>query len=330
MISKKAFLIRSAQTIFLLWLVLTLIFVFFRAIPGDYTQIMIFRGASEETIAAFRDKWGLNDPIYIQYIDFVTNFATLDAGRSVVTQQSVWEYVRVPLFNSIILIAPAITLGYILGSVFGTVIGLRRGTGLERRGLMSVIFFSSFPSFFLALLMVVIFASWLDIFPSGGMYSYGGQATDAEWWRVYASTEFLWYYTLPFVTIVLRYLSGPTLIMRTNVVENSGQNFAFYHRIVGKPKKERLKRIYHHSILPVFTLYPISMTRAIGGLVLIEMVFNWPGVGALLVSSVFARDYPVVQFLFFLIAAFVIIANFFVDIVYGMVDPRVSAGEENS
>jgi peptide/nickel transport system permease protein len=83
-----------------------------------------------------------------------------------------------------------------------------------------------------------------------------------------------------------------------------------------------------HASLPLITLYPVSMTRAIGGLVLIEIVFNWPGIGFTLVQAVLSRDFPVVQFVFFLVAAFVIVANFGVDIIYGIIDPRVSVGED--
>jgi peptide/nickel transport system permease protein len=324
MVSKKYFLRRAVQTVFLFWLVLTLVFLFFRALPGDYTTLMVYRGASEEAIAAFEARWGLNEPVYVQYVDYIINYINLDVGTSIVGQKPVWDHVRIPLFNSIILIAPAITTGYILGSVLGTLFGVQRGTNFERRGLMSVIFFGSFPSFFLAIVMISIFASWAGIFPTGGMYAYSGAATDQAWWQGYLSTDFLWHYILPFATIVLRYLAGPTMIMRTNVVETSDQSFTFYHRITGKPRKDILKRVYHHSILPVITLFPISMTRALGGLVLVELVFNWPGIGSLLVSSVFARDYPVVQFLFFLIASFVITSNFLIDIIYGVVDPRVS------
>jgi peptide/nickel transport system permease protein len=129
---------------------------------------------------------------------------------------------------------------------------------------------------------------------------------------------------LPFTAIVLRYLYLPSLITRTSVVEVSDQAFHFYHRITGKPRLTRMKHLAKHASLPVITIFPISMARAIGGLVLIEIVFNWNGMGFLLVQSVFGRDYPVIQFVFFLIAAFVIISNFLVDIAYGIVDPRVS------
>jgi peptide/nickel transport system permease protein len=326
---KRYVFVRTIQMVFLLWLVLSLLFVFFRLLPGDFTGMMIYRGATEATVEAFREKWGLNDPLYVQYWKYMSRFVQGDVGTSVVTQTPVIKYVRMKLFNSFILIAPGITFGYVLGSIFGAIFGRNRGSKLEEWGLLPVIFAGSFPAFFIALVLVIVFAGVLNWFPTSGMVSYGqtfGEGT--PWWKLYTSKSFMIHYILPFSAIVLRYLYSPTLIMRTSVVEVLGQDFTFYHRITGISEFDQLKHLIRHSMLPVITLYPVSMTRAIGGLVLIEKVFNWPGIGSALVSAVLARDYPVVQFIFFLVAAFVILANFGIDILYGIIDPRVSIDEE--
>jgi peptide/nickel transport system permease protein len=110
-------------------------------------------------------------------------------------------------------------------------------------------------------------------------------------------------------------------------VEVQGQAFSYFQRLTGLPKSMLLRNIAKHSSLPVITLYPVSMTRAIGGLVLIEIVFNWPGIGYSLVQAVLGRDYPVLMFVFFLIAVFIIISNYLIDVLYGVIDPRVSVGE---
>jgi peptide/nickel transport system permease protein len=117
--------------------------------------------------------------------------------------------------------------------------------------------------------------------------------------------------------------------MRTNVVEVMGQGFTYYQKVVGLPKTKRLLNIAKHSSLPVITLYPVSMTRAIGGLVLIELVFNWPGVGFLLIQAVEQRDVPVLMFIFVLVATFIVVANFLVDIIYGIIDPRVRISSDD-
>ncbi len=323
------FLIRVAQTIFLLWAVLTLLFIFFRALPGDYASLMLAEGTPESTVEAFREDWGLNDPLYVQYFTYITNLITLDAGTSHVQGRPVWEFVRIRIFNSLILIAPAITLAYIIGAILGTILGNARGTKLEKYGLIPIILLGATPAFVLAIFAVIIFSLWLDLTPAQGMVGVTTRSEyrEAAWWRIYFTTDFAHHFILPFTVILLRYLYLPTLIMRTSVVEVTGQDFAFYHRMSGLRERSIMKQLGKHASLPVITMYPVSMTQAVGGLVLVELVFNWPGIGYTLVQAIFARDTPVTQFVFFLIAAFVIIANFVIDFLYGYIDPRVSIGD---
>lgn len=329
MISKRYFLIRTVQSFVMIWLVVTFLFFLFRFMPGDFTTVMMYRGADPETIEAFRQKWGLDDPLHVQYISYMTNLIQGDAGTSLQTRVEVFTYVKMGIFNSFILVAPAITLAYLLGSFYGLIAGTNRGSIIERYGIVPIIFAGAFPSFFIAIIMVVIFASWLGLFPTSGMLSPHMRrvVSDLPWYGSYLNRNFLWHYILPFSTIVVRYLFLPSLIMRTSVVEVSGQGFSYYQRVTGLPKRSRLWNTAKHASLPVITLYPVSMTRAIGGLVLIEIVFSWPGIGYTLVQAVHARDYPVIMFIFFLIAVFIIIANYIVDIVYGIIDPRVTVGE---
>jgi len=324
--SRREYILRrSLYTVFMLWLVLTLLFFLLRLMPGSFLDNMIFAGASEGYVERLEAKWGLNDPLYVQYVDYIWNFLRLDIGESLQHRQPVWEYVKLKLFNTLILAVPGITTAYILGSVFGTVIGNIRDSIVERGTVVSLITIGAFPEFFLAILFILIFSVVLGIFPSSGMVSSEllRQYADAPWYRPYLSVDFLLHYTLPFAVIVTRGLMVPTLIMRTSVVEVTGQDFIKYHDATGLPYWKQLRHIGKHSILPVLTVYPISMTRAISGLVLIELVFNWPGIGLALVEAVLARDFPVVQFIFFLTAAFVIIANFVIDILYGVIDPRI-------
>jgi peptide/nickel transport system permease protein len=132
------------------------------------------------------------------------------------------------------------------------------------------------------------------------------------------------HYILPFTAVFLRYLYLPSLIMRTSIVEVLDQDFVLYQRLVGRSKLNRLRQLAKHASLPVLTIYPISMTQAISGLILIETVFNWPGLGFELFKAILNRDFPVLQFVFFIIAVFIIISNFLIDILYGVIDPRVS------
>jgi peptide/nickel transport system permease protein len=303
---------------------LTLLFLLFRLMPGSFTDRMLFSGASQETVEAFRHNWGLDDPLYVQYWRYMVNFVQLDPGQSIISRQPVIEYVKLKILNTFLLVGPAITFAYLLGTGLGAVLGTNRGTFLERYGSIPIIVASTFPVFFVGILLVVIFAGWLNLFPTGGMVSPSVSAATTSWWGQYLTESFAMHYVLPFSAVVVRYLYLPSLMMRNSVVEVLGQDFVYYNRITGLPKMNRFKHITKHSMLPVVTLYPVSMTRAIGGMVLLESVFNWPGIGFTLVQAVLGRDYPVVQFVFFLTAAFVILANFAVDIFYSVIDPRIS------
>jgi len=322
---------RAAVSVVLIFLAVSALFFLFRSMPGDYTTLFAQRGASAETVARLEQKWGLADPLHVQYQSYMANMLTGDAGTSFRYGIDVWDLTKWRLLNSVILIAPAITIAYIGGSAIGGVLGNSRGRLKEKVGIVGIMFIGALPAFFTAILLITVFAEMLDLFPTSGIVSIdtarvlGQDSTPLD---TYQTRSFWWHYTLPFSAIVIRYLYVPTLIMRTNVVEVSNQGFMNYHRLTGISFRREVGKLIKHSSLPVITLYPVSMTRALGGMVLIEVVFNWPGIGQLLVGSVLERDFPVVQFVFMLIIVWVVIANFVVDIVYGVIDPRVAVGED--
>ncbi|MGM0604858.1 MAG: ABC transporter permease [Halobacteriota archaeon] len=320
---KRFFIIRTVQTILMLWLVLTGLFLLFRMMPGDFTAQMAVAGADEQVLERIRDQWGLNDPLHVQYYHYLVNFLQADLGESPVYRVDVWELVKMRIFNTFILVAPAMTFTYILGALIGTITGSKRGSKVERYGIVPVISAGSFPSFFIAIVLIIVFAVWGGLFPTSGMLSPNIADQFDTWWEPYFTTNFAMHYILPFSAVVCRYLFIPSLIMRTSVVEVTGQDYTEYHRLTGLPTVKRLRHVAKHASLPLITIYPVSLARALGGLVLIETVFNWPGIGWLLVESVLGRDYPVVMFVFFVVAAFVIISNFIVDLVYGVIDPRI-------
>jgi peptide/nickel transport system permease protein len=330
MVSKRYLAHRSGQTILTLLAVITFLFFLFRAMPGTYADIMLAQGAPSESVAAFEERWGLNDPIYIQYLRYIWNLLHLDAGTSLYAGVPVVKFVGQRMFNTLILAGPGVVMGYFLAIGFGSLMGNMQGSFIERFGTIPVIIFGTMPEFFSSILLLVVFADFLQLFPSGGMFSIDLIGSFENWWEPYLSESFAWHYILPFTAVVMRKTMQPLLVMRTSIVEVLGQDFIYFHRMTGIPKFERAKHVTKHSILPVITLFPISMVQAISGLVLIEIVFNWPGIGFTLVRAVARRDFPVVQFVFILAAAFVIFMNFFIDILYGYIDPRVEVGEDTS
>jgi peptide/nickel transport system permease protein len=319
---------RSLRTVFLLWVILTFLFFFFRLMPGDYTTLMLNQGASPEAVAELRESWGLNDPLYVQYWNYLTNFLMLDVGMSLQTRLPVWDYVRPRMVNTLILALPGLLLAYVLGGVVGSFIGDKRGSRLERSAVTLVTLVGSFPGFFTAILAIVVLSVWLGVFPTGDMVSTATQLRFDVWWRKYLTLDFLYHWILPVSVVAIRYMYGPTLIMRTSYVEVMGQDFAYYQKVTGLPYVRRVRHLGRHAVLPLMTLFPISIVQAVSGLVLIELVFNWPGLGLTIIEAIRARDFPVIQFVFFVIAALVVVANFAVDIFYSVVDPRITVGED--
>jgi peptide/nickel transport system permease protein len=322
----KYFVRRTVITIALIYLVASALFIFFRLMPGSYADLLLQQGLSTDQIATLERKWGLNQPLYIQYINYIQNLLTADVGQSFVYGEDVWTLVRPRMINSFILIGPAITTSYLIGALVGSLMGSNRGALLEKYGIIAVSAFKTIPEFFGGIILLTIFASTFNVFPSAGMLSTEtSRALSSEpFYAMFATVDFWQHYVLPFTTVMLYFLTLPALIMRTNVVEVLGQDFLYYHRITGLDKSLRLKKLIKHASLPVITLYPVSMTRAIGGMVLVEVVFNWPGIGSLLVESVLSRDYPVVQFVFLVAAIWVIVGNYAVDVLYSVIDPRVT------
>ncbi len=321
------YLRRVVVTILLIYGVATLLFFAFRLMPGDYATMLIASGASEQNVEQLRAQWGLNQPLYVQYYHYITNLLTGNAGVSRASGEPVIDTVSTAFWNTAIIAIPALIVAFVVGTVYGAVMGNSSGSAAEKYGIIPPTVFGTTPDFFLGIVLLVIFWGWLGWFPSGGLAELSTYRTVGERWHIYFTTDFLKHATLPFLTITLKYLYYPALIMRGSVVEVRGQEFAVYQRLLGLSGRTRFKHIMKHASLPVITVLPALTATSLSAQVLIEIVFNWPGLGQLLLESVIQRDTPVIQFLFLVIASWIIIGNFLVDIAYTMIDPRITYDE---
>lgn len=315
---------RVVVTVVLIFAVATFLFFAFRLMPGDYATMLAGSGATQEQMDQLRAQWGLNQPLYVQYYQYMANLLTGNAGISRATGEPVIATVGRSFWNTAVIAIPALLLAFVVGSVYGALMGNKPGSSLEKYGIIPPTVFGTTPDFFLGIILLVLFWGWLGWLPSGGLAGLETYRAVDEHHQIYLTTDFLKHATLPFLTITLKYLYYPALIMRGSVVEVRGQEFAVYQRLLGLKDRTRFKHIMKHASLPVITVLPALTATSVSAQVLIEIVFNWPGLGLLLLESVLQRDTPVIQFLFLVIATWIIVGNFVVDIAYTLIDPRIT------
>lgn len=319
---------RIVTTIVLIFAVASLLFFMARALPGDYATTIMASSQSSQGVEALRAKWGLNQPLHVQYYRYVTNLLVGDMGTSRSTGESVLTTVTTAFWNTAVIAIPGLVTAFVIGTLYGAVMGNNPGSRLEKYGIVFPTVFGTTPDFFLGILLLIVFWGWLGWLPSGGLATIETYRATESQFQLYMTADFLKHAILPFMTITLKYLYYPALIMRGSVVEVRGQEFAVYQRLLGLSNWSRFKHIMKHASLPVITVLPALTATSLSAQVLIEIVFNWPGLGKLLLDAVLERDTPVLQFLFLVIAAWIIIGNFIVDIAYTVIDPRITYDSE--
>lgn len=311
---------RIAQTIVTLFVVFTLMWVLFRAVPGDPTAIFVSGQLSPEDIEALRKLWGLDQPLYVQYIKYMRNVFVGDFGISFSYREPVLKVMVPTIMNTLILMVPAMIMAIVVGTMSGAFLGWRRGSKKERLGIALSLFVRSFPVYLTGIVVLMIFSHWLGWFPLGSMRTIG--AFGLSWWESFLDVTH--HLVLPLVVAFLYYVGDVIVIARTSMLELIGEEFLEFAKARGLSDSKVQRIAMRNAIIPVITYSTILIGFAFGGQVLLEMVFAWPGVGRLMVNSVEIHDYPVAQAAFFVMATVVIVANLLVDLLYGYLDPRIS------
>jgi peptide/nickel transport system permease protein len=312
---------RLLQNAFLLWVLTSLMFILFRILPGDPVSILLSPELSEESREAMREAWGLNEPIWRQYVTYIVNLIQGEFGTSFHYQRPVWDVLEDKVVNTLVLMIPSTTAAVILGVAAGLYFGWRRGSRIERLGVLLPPIIRGLPVFWLGILLLMAFSYGLNWFPNGGMRSTGTFVTDR--WQLFLSRDFLWHLTLPFLCMTITSLPEPMLIMRSSLLETKGEDYLELIEAKGVSEWVVLKHAARGSLLPVMTWVFHMFGYAMASTVVIEIVFAWPGLGREIVTAVNAYDYPVIQASFFLISAIIISLNLLMDLIYGVLDPRV-------
>jgi peptide/nickel transport system permease protein len=314
---------RLAYMVLTLFVMATLMFFLFRLLPGDPTMTVISSALNPKAQEEMKRQFGLDKPLQAQYLSYLKAAVSLDFGFSFHHSRRVSDMISGRMFNTVILILPAMIAAYALGAFGGAAIAWRRGSRVEVGAVALSSMLQSAPVFWLSMLAIFLLAVHVPVFPLGHIVTPGMHYGKSPW-AVYFSLDFLHHLALPFIVTTLYNVCFPLLLMRSSMLETFGEDFIELCRMKGLPKR---RVIYRHamrnSLLPIATTIPLVLGWAVAGSVVIETVFSWPGLGLLMIESIQRSDYPVVQACFLLIAVLTITGNFVADLLYGALDPRI-------
>jgi peptide/nickel transport system permease protein len=321
--SFRRFVLRRAISTVLIYVVIaTIVFFLFRQV-GDPRALFMNPSMTPDQFAQIEEQFGLNDPLYVQYYKYLINLFTFEFGLSFYYREAAGPLLIERLQNSLLLTVPAIVLSYVFGTLGGVLLAWKRGESIERAGLVMALTFRSAPRFWVGLLLLFFLAGVYQLFPAGGMLDPG--STFESHYALLTNPDFFHHAILPVVSMSLYLMGLPMMLMRTSMLEVIGEDFVDICRAKGMRERDVMyKHVARNAILPVVTAFAVAIAFSFGGNVLVETVFSYPGVGRLMVNSVFRGDFPVAQFAFLLMAGMVLIMNFVADILYGYLDPRVT------
>ncbi|MCC7366548.1 MAG: ABC transporter permease [Dehalococcoidia bacterium] len=292
-----------------------LIFALMELLPGDPALIILGETATPESVEALREEMGLNEPLPQRYLTWLGNSLTGDFGRSV-TGKQVTELVQSSLPPTLELAFVAFTFGNLLGITMGIVAGINRGRlpdiaiGLASSLLIAV------PSFVAGLIILLVFAVWLEWFPSAGRVAFTDDPVE--------SAKHVILPALALGGIIAAVISRFT---RQSIVDTLTNDYIRTARAKGLSERTViLRHALKPSMMPVVTVVGLQLGGLIGGTIVVEQVFTWPGMGRLLVNSINARDYPTIQSITLLLVGSYLLFNLLTDLAYGWLDPRIRLG----
>jgi peptide/nickel transport system permease protein len=306
----------------LLTLVFVLIFNFFlfRVVQKDPIGSM-FRGRNvpAETIANLRTAFGLDQPISTQFLYYLKETAQLNLGISYQTRQPVWDEIVSAIPPTVALVGISAVLSAVIGTLGGVIAAWRRNTWKDHSITSGTMVFYSMPDFWLGMILLVLFAVVLGWFPVGGITDPGSNETGLA-----LLMDQLHHLFLPALTLTLAYLGEYTLVTRSSLLDVMGEDYLTVARAKGlRDVVVRNRHAVPNALLPVVTLTAINFGFVLSGAIAVEAVFSWPGLGKATADAIRGPDLPMLQGLFLLFSAAVIVFNLIADLTYSWLDPRV-------
>jgi peptide/nickel transport system permease protein len=306
------------QAIATLPFVLTFNCFLFRVLPGDPVGLLArSQRLSEADVATLQAELGLTEPLGRQYLTYVQQTLTGNLGVSLRSAREVTSTIWSRVWPTVLLVG--------LGTLFSTVIGIwigikggwRRGSAFDTSTLYGSLALYSIPEGWLGMLLLLVFSGMLGLFPAGG-FETGGETGVAR------LVDVLNHLFLPLLTLTLGYVGQYAIIMRSSMIDVTNEDFVTSARAKGVPEHMvRRNHVVPNAFLPTFTLIFLNFGFVLGGAIVVEAVFSWPGLGLLTYEAINQLDYPVIQGVFLLSSAAVIAFNLVADVTYGYLDPRV-------
>ncbi len=291
------------------------VFMVLHLSPGDPAEIMLGSQATQEDLARLRLELGLTEPLYVQYLWWVGHVLRGDLGRSLWMKRPVLEEVLRRFQATLVLTASALLLSTLGGIALGVASAMRPHSWLDRVSAVTSLFGASMPVFWLGIVLMVVFSLWLGWLPASGMWaSYGGGDL----------RDLAAHLVLPAVTLAAASMTIIARLTRSTMLDILGQDYIRTARAKGLVEGSVVFRHgLKNALIPIVTVVGVQAGYLLGGAVLTETVFAWPGVGLLMVQGILARDFPVVQGCVLAIALTFVLINLAVDLLYAYLDPRI-------
>ena len=313
------FIQRVGSALFTTFVAVSLNFVLFRVLPGSAAQnLSQVPGGGAALQAALNREFGLDKSLLEQYRLYLWNLLHLDFGVSFANQQPVLSNLQTAFFNTLPLVLAGSLVAIVAGMIAGVLAAWRRGTVVEHLSVVPALGFYALPVQWLGMVLILLCGGFLPT--SGRIDEYLIDPTSTEHFF-----DVLQHMVLPSATLALVLYGQYTLIMRSSMLETLGEDYVLTGKAVGFPTRWVLRKFaFRNAMLPVISVVALSAGFIVGGAILTETVFNWPGLGFAVYQAVLQRDYPMLQGAFLFLTVSVILCNLIADLIYFKLDPRIS------
>ncbi len=307
---------RLLQTIPVMFGVSIVAFLIIHLAPGDPVLMLLPQEATQSDIEEMRRSLGLDRPLAIQYFSWLQSVLSGDLGQSLFTSRPVIVEVLERFPNTILLTVTSIFLAIVFGMPLGILAAVKRGSSLDTGSMVASVIGWSMPNFWIGLMLIIVFGVWLKWLPTSGMYDLMAEERTL--------LDLLRHLILPSFTLAVSHMAYVARFTRSSLLEVLNQDYIRTARAKGlREQFVVLRHGLRNSLIPIISVLGVTIGHLLGGAVIVEAVFAWPGLGNLMIKGIFARDFPLVQGAMLFAAVTFIFVNLVADILYAVVDPRI-------